>query len=61
MALMEMLSAVVALVLGKSNQGTDTQREAAASVTAAKPLQFSLMDNQDSNVQVTSVLPDYKG
>lgn len=61
MTLLEMLSAALALLLGKSNQGADMQGEAAASVTVAKPLQFCLMDNQGGNVQVISILPNYKG
>lgn len=58
--LLETLSTVVALVPGKDNQGVDMQGEAGSlcysRTGTAKSLQFSLMDNQGSNVQVTSVL-----
>lgn len=63
--LLEMLSAMVALVPGRGNQGADMQGEAGSlcysRTGTAKPLQFSLMDHQGSNVQVFSVLPSCNG
>ena len=63
--LLEMLSAVVAPVPGKGNQGADLQGEAGSlcysRTGTAKPHQFSLTDNQGINVQVISVLPNSKG
>lgn len=64
MTLLKMLSAVVALVPGKGNQGADMQEEAGSlrwsRASTVNPLQFSLMDNQCSNLQVFSVLPNYE-
>lgn len=49
----------------EGNQRADMQREAGSlcysRTGTAKPLQFSLMDHQGSNVQVISVLPSCNG
>jgi len=54
MTLLEMLSPVVALAPGKGNQGADMQEKAGSlcyiRAGTAKPLQFSLMDNQGAAV-----------